>query len=195
MNFISLLSLSLGAILAENIVFTHFFGISLFLEKSGDVKSAAKTGVSVTVTLVFAGILSYLADAFVIKPLGIEYMRTFILILVVVSAVFGAEAVLRAKNPKLSEKLGISLSTVTCNSAILGVMLLNSQKSFGFVSTVTVSLFSGIGFLAVITLFAAVRERLKYSDIPKALQGVPILLIVAGLIALAFTGFQGMKLG
>lgn len=194
MNILMILSLSLGAILSENIVFSHLFGISPFIKGSGAIKSAVKSGISVTVTLTVTAILSYIVDTFIIKLCGLEFMRTFILIMLITSVVFAGELVLRKMAPAILKGLGVSFSIVTCNSAILGMVLLGASRGLGFFATVFTALFSGIGFLAAITLFAAVRERLKYSEVPKALQGIPMVLIAAGLIALAFSGFHGMKI-
>lgn len=193
MSFLSILSISLGAILAENIVFSHLLGVTAFLNDSKGIKPALKTGVAVTVVLTAASVISCILDWTVITPLNLEYMRSVVYVLVVAGGVQIAETVLSKKAPELYQKLGISFPIVTANTAILGVMLLGEGGGYNILEALVFGLFSGIGFLMAISLFAAVRERLEYSDTPKCLDGAPIALITAGLIALAFMGFQGMK--
>ncbi len=193
MSFFSILSISLGAILAENIVFSHLLGVTSFINSSNGIKPALRTGVAVAIVSAVASVISCVLDWAVISPLNLEYMRSVIYILVVAGAVQIAENVLPQKAPALYEKLSISFPVVTANTAILGVMLLGSNGGYNIFEAVVFGLFSGLGFLAAILLFAAVRERLEYSDTPKCLDGAPIALITAGLIALAFMGFQGMK--
>ncbi len=193
MSFLSVLSISLGAILAENIVFSHLLGVTSFINNSNGIKPALKTGLAVTVASTVASVISYILDWAVISPLNLEYMRSVIYVLVVASAVQIAENVLSKKAPELYGKLSISFPVVTANTAILGVMLLGSNSGYNIFESIAFGLFSGVGFLAAILLFAAVRERLEYSETPKCLDGAPIALITAGLIALAFMGFRGMK--
>lgn len=194
MSFLSIISISLTAILAENVVFSQYLGITPLLGDSDSVGKAFKTGCGVALILTVSSIFAYLADGLLLSALGIGYMRNVVLVLVAAVIVQLLENYLKSKRPALYEKLGISFSMVSANSAILGVLLINSQSEYNFIEALASGIFSGIGFLAAITLFAAVRERLEYCDIPEAFKGVPITLITAGLIALAFMGFRGMLL-
>ena len=193
MSFSNILSISLAAIFAENIVFTQLLGITPFMKDSGNVKSAVKTGMSVTIAMFIFAILSRIADRLLIAPLELEYMRTVIFVLVISGGLCAGEIILKKKFPSFSEKTGISSSYVAVNTAILGIMLITTNSTRGFFDSVIYAFASGVGFTMAITLFAAVRERVRYSEIPKAFEGIPIALITAGLIALAFGGFQGMK--
>ncbi len=192
MSFLSIISISLTAILAENVVFSQYLGITPLLGDSDSVGKAFKTGCGVALILAISSVFAYLADGLLLSALGIGYMRNVVLVLVAAVIVQLLENYLKSKKPALYEKLGISFSMVAANSAILGVLLINSQNEYNFIEALASGIFSGIGFLAAITLFAAVRERLEYCEIPEALKGAPITLITAGLIALAFMGFRGM---
>lgn len=193
MSFLSILSASLGTALAENFVFSRFLGITSFLGSSKGIKPAVKTGVAVMISLTVASVLACIVDWAIITPLGLQYMRTVLFVLVLTGTVRIAEAVLLKKAPKLYEKLGISFSLVTANAALLGVMLLTARGGYNLLEAVVFGVFAGVGYTMAISLFAAVRERLEYSDVPEFLEGLPITLITAGLIALAFMGFSGMK--
>ncbi len=192
MSFLSIISISLTAILAENVVFSQYLGITPLLGDSDSVGKAFRTGCGVALILAISSVFAYLADGLLLSALGIGYMRNVVLVLVAAVIVQLLENYLKSKKPALYEKLGISFSMVAANSAILGVLLINSQNEYNFIEALASGIFSGIGFLAAITLFAAVRERLEYCEIPEALKGAPITLITAGLIALAFMGFRGM---
>lgn len=193
MSFSNILSVSLIAIFAENIVFTHLLGITPFMKESGSIKSALKTGMSVTLTVLFFAILSQIVERLIITPFNLGYMRTVIFILLISGGLLVGEILLRKKFPAFSERVGVSPLYVTVNTAILGIMLMTATGSRGFFESVVYAFASGIGFTMAITLFATVRERIRYSEIPKSFEGIPIALITAGLIALAFGGFQGMK--
>lgn len=192
MSFLSIISISLTAILAENVVFSQYLGITPLLGDSDSVGKAFKTGCGVALILAISSVFAYLADGLLLSALGIGYMRNVVLVLVAAVIVQLLENYLKSKKPALYEKFGISFSMVAANSAILGVLLINSQNEYNFIEALASGIFSGIGFLAAITLFAAVRERLEYCEIPEVLKGAPITLITAGLIALAFMGFRGM---
>ena len=192
MSFLSIISISLTAILAENVVFSQYLGITPLLGDSDSVGKAFKTGCGVALILAISSIFAYLADGLLLSALGVGYLRNVVLVLIAAAIVQLLENYLKSKKPALYEKLGISFSMVAANSAILGVLLINSQNEYNFIEALASGIFSGIGFLAAITLFAAVRERLEYCEIPETLKGAPITLITAGLIALAFMGFRGM---
>lgn len=193
MSFLNILTVSLGAALAENFVFSRFLGITSFLGGSKGIKPAVKTGAAVMLSLTVASVLACILDWALIAPLGLEYMRTVLFVLVLAGVVRIAETVLLKKAPSLYEKLGISFSLVTANAALLGVMLLTARGGYNILEAAAFGAFAGAGYTMAISLFAAVRERLEYSDVPEFLEGLPITLITAGLIALAFMGFSGMK--
>ncbi len=193
MRLLSLLSIAAGAVLAENIIFSNLLGITPFLKESRGIRPALRQGVTTAFASVFASLLSWLLDTLIIRPAGLEYLRSVVFVLVAVSGVKLAEAVISKRFPKLSEKLDISFSLVAANTALLGVMLLASERSYTFFESLFFGVFAGLGYLAVCVLFASVREKLEYSDTPGFLEGLPIALITAALVALAFSGFAGIK--
>jgi len=193
MSFLSILSISIGAILVENIVFSSLLGVKPFLRESKSTTEALKSGIAIALLLTVAAIFAFVADWAIIRPLGLGYMRTVIFVLVMCGAVIAGEKIIRAKASDKYKKLAISLPLVTTNAATLGIMLIVAERQYNIIEAVVSGISAGIGYLMAVTLFAAVRERLEYSDVPKWLEDLPIAFITAGLIALAFSGFSGMK--
>ena len=189
----NLISISLGAILVENFIFSKFLGICPFMGVSKKTDTAAGMGFAVIFVMALASIISYLINLILI-PLGLEYMQTLSYILVIAALVQFVEMFLRKMMPSLYEALGIYLPLITTNCAVLGVVLLNTQNNYNFIESVVYGTTAGIGFLVAIFLFASVRERTEFSDYPKCFEGFPIALISAGLIAMAFMGFTGLKI-
>ena len=187
-----LVLLSLTTILANNYVLVKFLGICPFRGVSKKVGTAVGMSVAVTFVMTVASVVTYfvqmLLDAF-----HIGYMQTVAFILVIAVLVQVVEMAIQKFSPALYSALGIYLPLITTNCAVLGVALLNVQEGFDFVHTLVYSFSAGLSFMLAIVLFAGVRERLETADIPKALQGFPIALVTAGLLALAFLGFSGMS--
>lgn len=195
MSFSQILSLALGAILVENFIFSKFLGICPFMGVSKKVDTAVGMGVAVIFVMTVASIVCWLVNALLLVPLGLEFMQTVAYILVIAALVQFVEMFLQKMIPSLYQALGIYLPLITTNCAVLGVALLNTQNDYSFIGSVVYGLTGGVGFLLAIVLFASVRERLDATaDTPKAFEGFPIALISAGLIALAFMGFSGLKL-
>ena len=195
MSFTQILSLALGAILVENFIFSKFLGICPFMGVSKKVDTAVGMGVAVIFVMTVASIVCWLVHALLLVPLGLEFMQTVAYILVIAALVQFVEMFLQKMIPSLYQALGIYLPLITTNCAVLGVALLNTQNDYSFIGSVVYGLTGGVGFLLAIVLFASVRERLDATaDTPKAFEGFPIALISAGLIALAFMGFSGLKL-
>ena len=174
-----LLAIMLGAILANNFIFSQFLGICPFLGVSKKVDTAVGMGIAV--------------NNYVLIPLGLGYMQTVAFILVIASLVQFIEMFLQKSMPSLYTALGVYLPLITTNCAVLGVVLLNVQNSYNFIESVVYGITGGLGFLLAIVLFASIRERLVFADYPKCWDGFPIALITAGLMALAFMGFSGLK--
>ena len=195
MSFTQILSLALGAILVENFIFSKFLGICPFMGVSKKVDTAVGMGVAVIFVMTVASIVCWLVNALLLVPLGLQFMQTVAYILVIAALVQFVEMFLQKMIPSLYQALGIYLPLITTNCAVLGVALLNTQNDYSFIGSVVYGLTGGVGFLLAIVLFASVRERLDATaDCPKAFEGFPIALITAGLIALAFMGFSGLKL-
>lgn len=187
-----LVLLSLTTILANNYVLVKFLGICPFLGVSKKVGTAVGMSVAVTFVMTVASVVTYFVQM-LLAAAGIEYMQTVAFILVIAVLVQLVEMAIQKFSPALYGALGIYLPLITTNCAVLGVALLNVQEGFDFVHTLVYSFSAGLSFMLAIVLFAGVRERLETADIPKHLQGFPIALVTAGLLALAFLGFSGMK--
>lgn len=194
MSVTKLLAISLGAILTNNFIFSQFLGICPFLGVSKKSDTAIGMGLAVTFVMGLASAFCYGVNIILVK-LGLDYMQTVAFILVVASLVQFIEMFLKKSMPTLYTALGVYLPLITTNCAVLGVVLLNTQYSFGFVQSVVYGVFGGLGFMLAICLFASVREKLEFADYPESFEGFPICLVSAGLLALAFMGFSGMKIG
>ena len=192
MSVTTLLAISLGAILTNNFIFAQFLGICPFLGVSKKIDTAIGSG-AVTFVMGLASAFCYLINM-VLVSLHLEFMQTVAYILVIAGLVQFVEMFLKKNIPTLYTALGVYLPLITTNCAVLGVALLNTQNDYNFIESVVYGITGGLGFLLAIFLFAAVREQLEVSgDNPKAFDGFPIALVTAGLMALAFMGFSGLK--
>jgi electron transport complex protein RnfA len=190
---VELIVLSLTAILTENFVLVKFLGCCPFLGVSKKSETALGMGMAVTFVMGMASAVTWIVDTYILQPFSLEYMQTIVFILIIAALVQLVEMFLQKAVPPLYEALGIYLPLITTNCAVLGVALLNVQNGFNLIQTVVYGISAALGFTLAILLLAGVRERLEDSDIPEFLEGFPITLITAGLIAIAFLGFSGMK--
>ena len=188
-----LLAIMLGAILANNFIFSQFLGCCPFLGVSKKVDTAVGMGVAVTFVMGLASAVCFVVNKYILIPLDLAYMQTVAFILVIASLVQFIEMFLKKSMPALYTALGVYLPLITTNCAVLGVVLLNVQNGYNFIESVVYGITGGLGFLLAIVLFASIRERLVFADYPKCWDGFPIALITAGLMALAFMGFSGLK--
>ena len=193
MEIFKLLSITLGAILANNFIFSQFLGCCPFLGVSKKVDTAVGMGVAVTFVMGLASAVCFVVNKYILIPLDLAYMQTVAFILVIASLVQFIEMFLQKAMPALYTALGVYLPLITTNCAVLGVVLLNVQNGYNFIESVVYGITGGLGFLLAIVLFATIRERLVFADYPKCWDGFPIALITAGLMALAFMGFSGLK--
>ena len=193
MEIFKLLSITLGAILANNFIFSQFLGCCPFLGVSKKVDTAVGMGVAVTFVMGLASAVCFVVNRFILIPLDLAYMQTVAFIMVIASLVQFIEMFLQKSMPSLYTALGVYLPLITTNCAVLGVVLLNVQNNYNFIESVVYGITGGLGFLLAIVLFASIRERLVFADYPKCWDGFPIALITAGLMALAFMGFSGLK--
>nr|WP_325179294.1 electron transport complex subunit RsxA [uncultured Oscillibacter sp.] len=189
-----LLAITLAAILANNFIFSQFLGICPFLGVSKKVDTAVGMGFAVTFVMGLASAITWAVNNFILVPLDLMYMQTVAFILVIASLVQFIEMFLQKSMPSLYTALGVYLPLITTNCAVLGVALLNIQESYNFIESVVYGITGGIGFLVAIVLFASIRERLVFAEYPKSFDGFPIALVTAGLMALAFMGFSGLKI-
>ncbi len=192
--FTSLMSISLGAILVNNFILAQFLGICPFMGVSQKTGTAMGMGLAVTFVMGIASAVTWAVNTYILVPLDLEYMQTVAFILVIAALVQFVEMFLQKAVPALYQALGIYLPLITTNCAVLGVALLNIQNSYSFIESVVYGITGGLGFLVAIVLFASIREHTEDADCPKSFKGFPIALISAGLLALAFMGFSGMKI-
>ena len=188
----SLLGILLSALLTENFILVKFSGICPFMGVSKKTDTALGMGMAVTFVMAIAAAATWAVNYYVLVPLELEYMQTVAFILVIAAIVQVVEMFLKKTVPALYEALGIYLPLITTNCAVLGVALVNVQKGYDFLLSVFNGVCGGLGFTLAIVLFASIRERTDKADCPKAFKGMPIALISAGLLALAFMGFSGL---
>ncbi len=192
-----LLIISVGAILINNFVLVQFLGICPFLGVSKKVETASGMGIAVVFVMICASALTWVVQEYLLVPFGIEYMQTIAFILVIAVLVQFVEMFLQKSIPSLYNSLGVYLPLITTNCAVLGVAINNITKFGGtemsFVKSIVYGGSAGLGFTLAIVLFAGVRERLESSDIPEFLKGMPVVLVTAALLSIAFLGFSGLS--
>ncbi len=193
MGITKIFSIALSLILVENFILVQFLGICPFMGVSKKMDTATGMGIAVIFVMAVASLFCWLVNHFILMPLGLSYLQTLAYILVIASLVQFIEMFLQKSMPALYEALGVYLPLITTNCAVLGVALLNTNNSYNLLESVVAGICGGLGFLVAIVLFASVRERLEFADYPKAFEGFPIALVAAGLIALSFMGFSGLK--
>lgn len=181
-----------STVLVNNFVLVKFLGLCPFMGVSRKLETATGMGLATTFVLTLSSICSYLANEYLLAPLGLEYLRTITFILVIAVVVQFTEMVVHKTSPLLYNVLGIFLPLITTNCAVLGVALLNTQAEHGFLESAIYGFGAAVGFSMVLVLFAAVRERIAAADVPVAFRGSAIALITAGLMSLAFMGFSGL---
>ena len=182
----------LGSILVNNFVMSKFLGCCPFLGVSKKVSTATGMGIAVTFVMGVASLVTYFVQYYILEPLGIEYLQTIAFILVIAVLVQLVEMVINKTSPSLYKALGVYLPLITTNCAVLGVTILNITESYSLIGSVVNGVGSALGFTLAIVLFAGVRERLETSNIPECFKGFPSTLIAAGLMSIAFLGFQGL---
>ena len=190
----SLFGILLSAVLTENFILVKFYGICPFMGVSKKTDTAVGMGMAVTFVMAIASAASWAVNTWLLVPLGLEYMQTLAFILVIAAIVQVVEMFLKKAVPALYQALGIFLPLITTNCAVLGVVLVNVQEGYNFLLSVINGAAGGLGFTVAIVLFASIREKTDKSDCPEAFKGFPITLISAGLLALAFMGFSGLKI-
>ncbi len=190
MSKIALLLVS-GA-LVNNVVLSRFLGLCSFVGVSKKKDTSAGMGGAVIFTIFLATILSSLVYMFVLRPLKIDYLQTIVFILLIASLVQFIEMFMKKSMPAMHASLGIYLPLITTNCAVLGVALDNVQKEYNFIEGLAWGVGTAAGYAIAIVILAGIRERCEGNDIPKYFRGLPIVLIIAGLMAIAFTGFSGM---
>lgn len=189
---ITLFAIIIGAIFVNNVVLSQFLGICPFLGVSSKVETSLGMGMAVTFVMGLSAVVTWCLHHYILIPFGIEYMQTISFILVIAALVQMVEIVLKKVSPSLYQALGIFLPLITTNCAVLGVAIIAIQKDFDLLTGVIYSVSIALGFALALVLFAGIRERLEVEDVPQAFRGVPIALITAGLLAMAFMGFANV---
>jgi electron transport complex protein RnfA len=182
----------IGALLVNNFVLAQFLGLCPFIGASGQYDTAAAMGLATTFVLTLSAIASYLIYHSVLAPLGLEYLKIIVFIVVIAGMVQFTELYLKSASPLLHQLLGLYLPLITSNCAVLGVALLALQREMSFGQTVVFAVGAALGFTLVMVIFASIRERIIHARVPAAFQGTPITLITAGILSLAFMGFAGL---
>ena len=185
----------ISAIFVNNIVLSQFLGICPFLGVSKKIQTSLGMGMAVAFVLTVATVVTFLLQKCVLDPLGLQYLQTIAFILVIASLVQMVEIILKKVSPALYQSLGIFLPLITTNCAVLGVAILVIQKDFTLIESIVYAFSTAIGFALALVLFAGIREQLSMVKIPKGMQGMSIVLVTAGLLALSFMGFSGLEGG
>ena len=188
----SYFTIIIGAIFVNNVVLAQFLGICPFLGVSSKVETSMGMGAAVTFVMALSSLVTWLIQNYILVPLGIEYMQTIVFILVIAALVQMVEIVLKKVSPSLYQALGIFLPLITTNCAVLGVAIAMIQKEFTLLQGVVFNVSTALGFGLALVIFAGLRERIEFEEAPKAFQGVPIALITAAILAMAFIGFTGL---
>ena len=189
------ISIFVTAIFVNNIVLSQFLGICPFLGVSKRIDSALGMGAAVTFVMTIATIVTYLLQTYLLMPMKLDYMQTIVFILVIAALVELLEIIIKKIAPSLYQALGVFLPLITTNCTILGVALIVIQKNLSLLEATVYAISTAIGFTLALVIFAGMRGQMSLSHIPKAMQGTPIALIAAGLLAMAFMGFSGIKIG
>ena len=189
---ITIPALIIGAILVNNVVLAQFLGICPFLGVSKDVKSSVGMSGAVLFVMLLATMVTWLIMTYVLVPLHLEYLQTIAYILVIAGLVQMVEIVLKKIAPSLYQALGVFLPLITTNCAVLGVAILVIQKNMNFLESVVYSASIAVGFALALILFAGIREQLDLTGTPRGMKDVPIALVTAGILAMAFMGFNGL---
>ena len=188
----TLILIAIGSALVNNVVLSQFLGLCPFLGVSKKIKTASGMGFAVIFVITISSFLASLIYNFILVPLKLTYLNTIVFILVIAALVQFVEMFLKKASPSLYKALGVYLPLITTNCAVLGVALTNVSKEYDILTSVVNGSGTAVGFTIAIVILAGVRERTEHNDIPEAFKGMPITLITAGLMAIAFIGFSGI---
>ena len=188
-----LLMIAVGTAFINNVVLSQFLGLCAFLGVSKKMDTAAGMGGAVIFVITISSFVTALIYKFLLLPLNVTYLQTIVFILVIAALVQFVEMFLKKSSPSLYNALGVYLPLITTNCAVLGVALINVQKSYGIVESVVNGLATAVGFTIAIVLMAGIREKTEYNDVPESFKGSPIVLLTSCLMAIAFFGFSSLK--
>ena len=186
------LTLFMSAVIVNNFVLTRFLGLCIFFGVSKNLNASVGMGMAVTSVMTLSSMLAWVDYTFVLAPLGLTFLTTVVFVLLIASFVQLLEVIIKKQAPALYNMWGIYLLLIATNCIVLSVPLLNVESNFGFLESLVFAVGSGAGFALAIVLMASLREKLRLADVPKALDGLGIAFILAGMLALSFLGFSGM---
>lgn len=186
------IAIIITAIFVNNIVFAQFLGICPFLGVSSRLNNACGMGVAVTVVIVLSTLVTFLLNTYLLVPLNLQYTQTILFILVIAALVQMLEIIMKKVAPALYTALGVFLPLITTNCAVLGVAIMVTREDMSLLQGVVYAFATAVGFLMALVIFAGIREHLEMADVPKPMRGIPIALITAGILAMAFMGFTGI---
>ena len=189
----SLILIMISGALINNVVLNQFLGICSFLGVSKQMKASASLGGAVIFVMTIASAVASLLYDFILKPYGLDFMKTIVFILVIAALVQIVEMFLKKKSPSVYKALGIYLPLITTNCAVLGIALTNVQNEYNFIQSVLAGFGTAVGFTLAIVLLAGIRSRIREEDLPRPVRGAPIVLISAALMSIAFMGFSGLS--
>lgn len=189
-----LIGIIISSILINNFIFARFLGICPFMGVSKKIESSLGMGMAVTFVMTLASGVTWVINKFILVPYNIEYLRTIAFILIIASLVQFVEMAIEKLSPNLYKALGVFLPLITTNCAVLGVALINIGENYTFIEAITNGFAGAIGFTLALIILAGIRERLEYSDVPIAFKGIGIAFVTAGILAMAFMGFSGIKI-
>jgi Na+-translocating ferredoxin:NAD+ oxidoreductase subunit A len=193
-EFVKILEIVITASLVNNFVFTRFLGLCIFFGVSRKMETAIGMSVTFTSVMMLSTAVSWIIFEWIMVPLRLEYLKIVVFIAVVAGLVQASDTIMRKVAPALFHKLGIYLALISTNCIILAVPLISVTEKYTFVQSLALGLGSGIGFALALVIMASIRERLDLADVPRPFKGLPIAFVVAGMIALAFTGFSTLRL-
>lgn len=187
-----LIIIAIGAALVNNVVLSQFLGLCPFLGVSKKIDTAAGMGGAIIFVITISSAITSLIYTFILEKTGLTYLKTIVFILVIAALVQFVEMFLKKAMPALYQSLGVYLPLITTNCAVLGIAITNVQKEYNFVESVVNGFSTAVGFTISIVILAGLREKMEYNDVPESFQGMPIVLITSGLMAIAFFGFSGL---
>lgn len=194
MDLGKLVGIIISSILINNFIFARFLGICPFMGVSKKIESSIGMGMAVTFVMTLASGVTWIIDKFILVPYHIEYLRTIAFILIIASLVQFVEMAIEKLSPNLYKALGVFLPLITTNCAVLGVAIINIGENYNFIEAITNGFAGAVGFTLALIILAGIRERLEYSDVPASFKGIGIAFITAGILAMAFMGFSGIKI-
>jgi electron transport complex protein RnfA len=191
-DFVKLFQLIVSSALINNFVFTMFLGLCIFFGVSKKMETSVGMSITFTMVMVVSAALSWVVYQFIMIPLQLTFLKIIIFIGIVAAFVQSADTIMKKVSPTMYYKLGVYLALITTNCIIIAVPLKNAGEQYNFLESMAFALGSGIGFGLALIIMASIREKLEVADVPRPFRGLPISFILAGLIALAFTGFSGL---